>query len=50
MEMRKYYLSLFFLLLLISHVRMNDVTVPFVTSLIELEDPFLEKETNGLEV
>ncbi|RXW21678.1 hypothetical protein EST38_g4176 [Candolleomyces aberdarensis] len=28
----------------------NDITVPYVTSAIELEDPFAEYETNGVEI
>lgn len=30
--------------------RINDLTVPYVTSAIEVEDPFAESSTNGIEV
>jgi hypothetical protein len=40
---------------LFQHIRIyvnaiNDITVPYVTAAIELEDPFAEYETNGIEV
>lgn len=30
--------------------RINDNTVPYVTSAIEVDDPFAAHETNGIEV
>lgn len=37
-------------LLFLSLLRVNDKTVPYVTAAIETSDPFVDHETNGIQM